>query len=314
MQSFKPLITFEDEDKIPENSGIALAIGVFDGVHLGHRAIINAVCRIAEKRGAIPCAVTFEPHPRSVFGNAPELLVPFDERKRLLKKSGASHVGVINFSAGVASLAPEKFLDLLVNDRRFHLEGISVGEHWRFGYRGAGGRELIADYAGKYGFDFTAVPELLDGSNTISSSLIRSLVSKGDIKRAAAMLGRNPFLFGTVEKGFGIAGTKLDAPTANLRVSCGVMVPDGVYAAKVHLDGNVFAAAVNVGTAPTFGVNQRRVEIHLLDWQGNLYGRYLALELVEFLRREKRFDSWCELKEQISSDVSKIREILKSEK
>ena len=169
---------------------------------------------------------------------------------------------------------------------------------------------MIEKFSQEYGFAFSSVPELEDGNDIISSSLIRNLVKSGNLERASKLLRRNVFLYGHVAKGFGVAGRELAAPTANLEVEFGVVPADGVYAAKVHLDGCEYAAAVNIGVAPTFGVGKKRVEIHLIDWSGDLYGKYLALEIVEFLREEKKFDSGSELKKTIAEDISRIKEIL----
>ena len=200
MQFFQPLFGFDQAGEVSPGTKIALAIGVFDGVHSGHREIIRTVCRMAEARSAVACALTFEPHPKSIVGAPPELLTSPEERRRLLLDAGADITGTIVFDRQTASIEPEDFLLKLINDPRFELAGISVGEHWRFGNRGKGGGKLIADFAKQYGFEFSAVPELEEDGVVISSSVIRKMISDGNISGAARMLGRYPSLEGRVEK------------------------------------------------------------------------------------------------------------------
>lgn len=304
------MIGFDGTESSQNPPRLTLAIGVFDGVHLGHRRILHTTCELAKKNNSTPCAVTFDPHPRSIFGFPPELLIPFEERKKRLLNCGAKVIGTIGFTREVAALSPEDFLLSLLNDRRFELAGICVGEHWHFGKAGMGGKELLAGYAKKYGFDFRAVPEISDGNEIISSSTIRKMFSSGNLERGSAMLGAPCMLFGKVVRGFGVAGSKLEAPTANLDVACGITPPDGVYACRAIVDGVSHPAAVNIGVAPTFDVGTRRVEIHLLNWTGDLYDKNIALEVVQRVRSEKKFSSPEELKKQISSDVAEIRGIL----
>lgn len=307
MQFFQPLFDFDQAKNILPETRLALAVGVFDGVHNGHRQIIKTVRNMADRRGAMACAVTFSPHPRALFGAAPQLLVSEEVRRRLLVDAGADITGTIKFDTAVSQLAPEEFLERLVQDPRFELAGICVGEHWHFGSRGSGNGELINKFAEKYNFEFCAVPELDDGDDIISSSLIRKLIEQGSLERAEKLLGSRIRLSGKVVHGFGVAGRELSAPTANLAVEYGVTPPNGVYACLVELDGVVHKAAVNIGVAPTYQVGTRRVEIHLLDWSGELYGRQIMLEIVKFIRKEQKFHDSAALKEQISKDIVEIR-------
>ena len=310
MQLSERMFIFDCDESLILDSPLVLAVGVFDGVHAGHRKIIETARFLADKCQAKVCALTFEPHPRSLFGEAPELLVGEAFRRQLLLEAGADCVGVIDFTSEVAALSPEEFLLCLINDDRFKLAGICVGEHWHFGSKGRGGRALIEKFSQEYGFAFSSVPELEDGNDIISSSLIRSLIKDGNLERAAKLTGRNTFLFGKVIHGFGVAGKELSAPTANLELKYGVVPPDGVYAARVHLDGKIHSAAVNIGVAPTYSVGVRRIEIHLLDWNGSLYDRELALEIVKFIRKEQKFQNPAALKEQIIKDIASIKNAL----
>ena len=310
MQFFQPLFDFDQTESVSPGTRLALAVGVFDGVHAGHRQIIKTVRTMADQSGSKACAVTFSPHPRSLFGSAPQLLVSEHIRRKLLLSAGADITGTIKFDQETAQLAPEDFLERLLRDDRFELAGICVGEHWHFGNRGSGGRELIEKFAEKYDFKFCAVPELNDGEDIISSTLIRKLLEQGELKRAERLLCSRICLSGKVVHGFGVASKELSAPTANLDVEYGVIPPNGVYACFAEIDGIVHQAAANIGVAPTFSVGKRRVEVHLLDSSENLYDKTVNLEIVDFIRSEKKFNSADELKRQIFSDIEKIKLIL----
>jgi len=298
------MLKFERSPAAP----LVLAIGVFDGVHSGHRQIISRAAALAARSGASPAAVTFVPHPREVLGEPPQLLMPVEERRRLLLQAGAWTTGTINFSPEIAALEPELFLRKLTAE--LVLAGITVGEHWRFGRGGRGNRELLQEFARKNNITFLPCPELEMDGETVSSSAIRRYIAAGNLERAAAMLGRPPALYGKVVHGYGDATRRLDSPTANLELSCGILPPNGVYAGKVICGGTPFAAAVNIGCSPTFDRerSERRIEVHLLDFKGSLYDQELAVSLLKYLRPERRFDSVDELKAQIATDIRIIRQ------
>lgn len=293
-----------------ESFRIAAAIGVFDGVHLGHRAILAETVRIAAAIGATPVAVTFDPHPRAVLRpeEPPTLLVPLEERLRLLREAGAAEVRVIDFTPEFARLAPEEFLMRLPGADI--LGAICVGENWRFGKGGAGNREFLQRYCRENSIVFSASKLVTVDGETVSSTGIRRAIAAGKLALAAAMLGRNYALFGKVEYGYHAATEKLDCPTANLAVEGGVLPPDGVYAAAVRLENRLYPAAVNIGFAPTFGWSEhkRRVEVHMLDFTGKIYGAPMSVELLSHLREERMFAGPEELKEQIGRDIATIRD------
>lgn len=291
---------------------LTLGIGVFDGVHLGHRRIIAEVTGLARANGSVPAAMTFDPHPRAVLcpDEPPVLLVPLKERVRLLREAGAGLVWVQPFTPEFARLEPEQFLERLFACSDIELAGICVGEKWRFGRGGRGGRETLAAYAESHRLEFRACPELELNNETVSSSAIRRAISAGKLEQATAMLGRPYRLIGTVERGYHAASDRLDCPTANLALSAGVLPPDGVYAAAAYRNGVPYAAVVNIGFAPTFGWEQakRRVEVHLLDFHGNLYGSELGVEFLHYLREERTFSDPEALKRQIDGDILQIRD------
>lgn len=286
------------------NTPLVLGLGVFDGVHLGHRRIISEVLAMAKRHDAVPAAVTFHPHPRQVLcpDDPPRLLLPMTERRRLLREAGAQIVGVIEFDKKFAVTEPLDFLEALLHEREFRLAGICVGSRWRFGHFGAGDKEVIKRFSAANGVDFTPCEEVVIGGETVSSSAIRRAVAAGRIEHAGALLGRPPRLFGTVARGNGIAGSVLHAPTANLEISCGVLPPDGVYAGSIRIGSRNFPAAVNIGFSPTFGGADRRIEAHLLSFDGSLYGMELELELLSFIRHEQKFSSPEALRTRIRED------------
>ena len=294
----------------------AVGIGVFDGVHRGHQRLLSELAALAARTGAEPLALTFDPHPRSVLH--PEeptlLLIPPAVRAEQLLQAGASRVLVVPFTRELAARSPEAFLERTFGASE--LAGLCVGSNWRFGAGGRGTIATLAAYAGVRGAELLPVPELeLDGA-VVSSSRIRRLIGAGRLEAAAALLGRRYRLYGVVERGVHFAGARLGRPTANLALRCGVLPPDGVYAARAVLpDGATYPAAVNLGVAPTFhwaGVG-RRLEVHLLDYSGDLYGTPLAVELLRHLRAERSFSGAAELARQIELDIAAIRNLCSRE-
>ena len=291
---------------------VVLGIGVFDGVHLGHRRIIAEVADLAKSTRSLPVAVTFFPHPREVLcpEAPPRLLLPPEERLRRLREAGAAGIGIIDFSSRIAATSPDDFLHAILSGSAV-IRGICVGTRWRFGRNGEGDMHFLKMELARRGVAFNAVPELeLDGE-LVSSSAIRDAIAAGELSRAERMLGAPACLYGTVEPGFHEATDILDAPTANLHVDYGVFPPDGVYAVWAIVDGKRHPAVTNIGVAPTFGRgSERRVETHLFDFSGDLYRRALTVELRQKLRDELRFPSPAELKRQIAADRVRALQIL----
>jgi riboflavin kinase/FMN adenylyltransferase len=271
-----------------------VALGTFDGVHLGHREVI---------RGA-DTVLTFEPHPLSVVRPEalPRLLDTFAIKRDIIASLGVEELVVIPFDRELAGWEAAEFVERVLV-RRLHASHVSVGENFRFGHAARGDAGLLLRHPG---FETRVVPLVEVGGETVSSSRIRALVGAGEMAAAAEFLGR-PFLFeGRVEPG-DRRGRELGMPTANLVPDEAFVVPGhGVYAARA-LDR---AAAVNVGVRPTFGTGRGvLVEVHLIDWSGNLYGRELRVAFLERLRGERRFESVPELVEQMWMDVERARQI-----
>jgi riboflavin kinase/FMN adenylyltransferase len=268
----------------------AVALGTFDGVHLGHRRVLDATIAA----GPTPTVVTFDPHPREALGYGVELLVPLERRLELLAEAGIEETLVVDFDLELAQLPPEAFAERVL--RPLGTEVVLAGSNFRFGRGRAGDLALLE----RLGFDARPVP-LVDG---VSSTRIRDLLRGGEVERAAKLLGRPPEIAGTVVAGDARGGT-LGFPTANLRPEPGVLVPGyGIYAGAA--DGR--RAAISIGTNPHYGGDERRIEAFLLDFAGDLYGRHLTLELWQRLRDEQAFESEAELVAQIDRDVEATRQ------
>lgn len=299
-------------------SSVAVAVGVFDGVHLGHQKLLTELLNVAKMYHAVPVAMTFYPHPRELVNSrsAPQLLLPPEEKIRMLGQCGAEAVISIHFTREFAAQAPDEFIESCLFSGGVKVEGLCVGQKWRFGAGASGDSVFLERKAREKGFAFVPVDELRTPEGMIiSSTAIRKALAEGNLDLAASMLGRNYSLFGTVEEGYHNATRKLDSPTANLHMAAGILPPNGVYAGFAHVDGMRYPAAMNLGVSPTFraeyGRIDRRLELHLLDgFCGSLYGKCLQAELVSFLRPERRFANPEELKKQIQNDIEEINHIL----
>lgn len=268
----------------------AVALGTFDGVHLGHRRVLEA----AVAAGETSTAVTFEPHPRVALGYDVEVLTSLERRLELLAEAGIDEALVVDFDLEVAQLGPEEFVERVLAP--IGTDVVVAGANFRFGRGRSGDLDLLR----RLGLDVRAVP-LVEGA---SSTRIRDLLRAGEVERAARLLGRPAEVEGTVVAGDARGGT-LGFPTANLRPGSGLLVPGyGIYAGAA--DGH--RAAISIGTNPHYGGGERRIEAFLLDFSGDLYGRKLLLQLWQRLRDERAFESEAELVAQIGRDVEATRE------
>jgi riboflavin kinase / FMN adenylyltransferase len=267
----------------------AVALGTFDGVHRGHRRVIEA----ALAAGLAPTVVTFDPHPRVALGNRVELLATLERRLELLADLGVEETLVVPFDLELAQLEPETFAEMIL--RPIGTQVVVAGQNFRFGRGRKGDLALLRSL----GFEVQLVPH----EDGISSTQIRQLLAAGEVQVAAGLLGRPPEVDGTVVAGDARGGT-LGYPTANLAVGSDLLVPaHGIYAGSAA--GH--RAAVSIGTNPHYGGEERRVEAFLLDFTGDLYGRRLLVELWARLREERVFASEAALVEQIARDVEAAR-------
>jgi riboflavin kinase/FMN adenylyltransferase len=291
-----------------------LAIGVFDGVHLGHQALVRATADRAKAEGGTPLAATFDPLPIELLapGAPPSALSDIDERCALLAAAGASAVVVFGFTRDFALLSPEEFT------RRVKAAGdvrrVYVGEDFQFGRDRSGDVRRLVALGEREGFAVeVAAPVMADG-RIVSSTRIRNALLAGDVGEAARLLGRPYAVTGVVEHG-DRRGRALGFPTVNLGVPPNRLLPrDGIYAVWAEVNGSRVAAAASLGVRPTFGGGERRLEAYLLDWSGDLYGDRVKAEFVTRLRDELRFASADELARQIAKDVENTRTALARER
>jgi len=320
-----------DLDAVPADLGrTVVTLGTFDGVHVGHRAVLSRLVRRAHEEPAVPAvAITFDPHPAQVLSpdRAPELITSLDQRLELMADAGVDAALVLEFTRELAQWSPHRFVEDVVVGR-LQARSMVVGADTRFGHRNAGDVQTLRDLGEEHGFDVDVVAELAPqraagepATGRWSSSDIRSALAEGDVARAARGLGRPHRLSGVVVHG-DHRGRELGFPTANLEPGAHGLVPaDGVYAGWMlrpeaagltdHRTDRVLPAAVSIGTNPTFDGTQRRVEAYVLDRTDlDLYGERVRLELVERLRPTLRFDSVEALVEQMGQDVERCREVL----
>ncbi len=307
---------------IPELAALGLhrvvaALGVFDGVHAGHRRVIEGTVALARSLDAAPIVVTFRPHPREVLrpDQAPALLSTDRQKVRLLGELGVQAVVFLEFTPAFADLGAEAFVQRYLAVADPQVVGLSVGSDWRFGHQGEGTVEVLAELGRQYGFVVQPALEVEDGSEPISSTRIRAAVASGDLVLAARFLGHPYAVQGTVSHGKGQGDRAFGCPTANLDEPRVQLPPNGVYAAVARLDDEdrQLPGIAYVGQAPTMGADAHPrpvVELHLFDFSGDLYGRCVEVEFHEFLRGDQVFANRTELREQIERDVARAQRIL----
>lgn len=310
--NFKTMTQIETElSRLKLNQPIVLTIGVFDGVHLGHQALIAETIRQAKQIGALSGVITFSGHPRQILGKHRNLphLTSVDQRIKLLKATGIDRVITLTFNNETASLPAADFIGLLV--KYLSMKGLVVGPDFALGKGRGGDIGSLKALSEKHGYSLTVVSPRYKGGHKISSTLVRKAMAESDMKRVHDLLGRCFSLEGNVIRGEG-RGAKLGIPTANLEIVPDQALPaDGVYATIASIDGREIPSITNIGTRPTFGAGSRTVETHMLDYSGQLYGRSLEIAIIEQLRTEEKFTSPDKLLEQIKEDIAKARQILK---
>jgi riboflavin kinase / FMN adenylyltransferase len=287
-----------------------LAIGVFDGVHLGHQAVISTSTRHAHSVDGTPVVVTFDPHPAKILRpqDAPHLLTATEHKIALIRALGVGHLLIIKFDKSFAETPPENFVEQLVQHAK-PLREICVGHEWSFGKNRAGNLDLLKKLGERFDFNVVGITPVKVNGAVVSSTAIRQAVEAGDFGKAAEMLGREYTILGTVTGGEKL-GKKIGFPTANLSAHSEQFPPNGVYFAEAWLDGVLLHGVVNLGFRPTVssGKPERTLEIHLLDFDRDIYGKDLEIRFVRYLRPEKKFESVDALVRQIEIDVRQARE------
>ena len=302
-----------DFDDISSDTDSVVTIGTFDGLHIGHRRIIDKLKESAKKNNCRSVVITFNPHPRTIFKVYPpvSLLSTFDEKTNLFRQTGIDALWVINFTKEFAALSSETFVkEYLIN--KLNVKEIIIGHDHRFGKDRDGDEKKLKSIGLEYGFTVVPVEAITVEGKIVSSSKIREALNNGDIRLANLFLGRKYTLGGTVIDGEK-RGRTLGFPTANIgNIEANKLIPEiGIYAVNVLLEGRKLKGVINIGKRPTFKNDDSILpEVHILDFDEDIYGKKIEVEFVERLRGEKKFSSKEELIEQIKADKEKSREIL----
>ncbi len=281
------------------------ALGFFDGVHLGHQALLRQCCALAAQQDCQAAALTFDTHPEAlVLGKAPVLLNTPQDRLRLLRNFGIGPVHTLKFTRETMSMPWQDFFRMLLD---YGAAGFVCGDDFRFGYRGEGTAQKLKAACEELGLPCEVLPEQTLKNTRISSTHIRSLIEGGEMATAVRFLGHPHILTGQVIHGRKL-GRKLGVPTANLRLPDGLAVPKfGVYACRAQVGGRSYPAVTNIGTRPTVSGRGITVETWFLDYEGDLYDQEITLEFYRFLRPEMKFSDLSALQRQIQADARKVR-------
>lgn len=288
-----------------------VTVGFFDGVHLGHRAVLGRTVRAARERDLPSVAVTFDRHPREVLtpGREPRLVTSVDRKATLIEDIGIETLLVLEFTEGFSHWAAETFISRVLVDG-LHAAHCVMGANFTFGHRAAGTVEMLIEAGPSFGFTAERVDLVDVDRRRVSSSSIREALGEGDLAWPTQALGRRFVLDGSVVPGSG-RGHALGYPTANLRTWPRLLLPGrGIYAGRATVDGAPHVAAISVGTNPTFGVEPLHVEAYLLDFEDDITGLPIALEFWAYLRDEARFDSVDQLSAAMAEDVSRTRDLV----
>jgi len=304
-----------DLEHLPEFRNAVVTIGTFDGVHSGHRYILQQLEQAAAGCNGETVIVTFDPHPREVLGANPgavKLLTTLPEKIALLEKQGIDHLVVVPFTRAFSELSAQAYLeDFLI--ARFHPHTIIIGYDHRFGHNREGGLELLEEEKSKYGFELIEIPQQVVHDLTVSSTKIRNSLNDGDIRLANELLGYRYFMTGAVVHGDKM-GRQLGFPTANLKLTDErKLIPsEGIYAVQVALNRHwtTIPAVMSIGTRPTFNGTDLRLEVHIFDFNREIYGQTLTVYFEEYIRPNLKFNNIEDLVKQITLDAEKAKEIL----
>ena len=304
------MTTFQELAKASPSRDTVLTIGTFDGVHLGHRQLLQRLKAMAASKDLLPVVLTFRNHPRLVLNPGVTLhyITPLGDRAALLRSEGVDLVITVDFSHELSLLKAREFVALL--SEHLKMRGLVVGPDFALGHRREGDIPTLKRLGEQMGYWVEPVEPILMGKIVIRSSVIRSLLTQGDVESANRMLGRRYSLTGLVVEG-DRRGRLLGFPTANLALDNDIVVPaDGIYATWAIVEGQRYQSATSIGVRPTFGVSSRTVEAFILDFEGDIYGKPLTLEFASRLREERAFPSAEALVEQMKLDVEEARAIL----
>lgn len=294
----------------------AVAIGNFDGLHLGHQAVIGAMMGAAQARALVPSVLTFEPHPRRFFApqTPPFRIAPLHDKLVRLREAGVVQLLMPRFNQAFASMPAEKFLEDVLG-RILAAKAVVTGENFAFGHKRGGNSAMLQAWGDANDVQIITVPPVLIAGQVCSSSAVRAAICVGDMRRAHDLLGRHYCLAGRVVHGEG-RGRGIGFPTANVALLPGLILPAlGVYAVRATIDNATYAGVANLGLRPTIGDGtQPRLEVHLFDFEHDIYGKRMMVSLVEHVRPEKKFDSVAALAHQIRVDSDRANMLLRGSK
>ncbi len=302
--------SYKNADKIIESCVVTL--GNFDGVHLGHRELFRAILSSSRRLGCPAVVCTFNPHPLKFLApdKAPPLLNTLEEKRRLIAASHVDYLLEIPFTRDFAVMSPEVFIEEILIGK-LHVKELVVGYDYAFGKARRGNAEFLAAYGRKAGFAVNVLQPVSVAGEPYSSTRIRNLIMAGDVAEAKTLLGRHYNFEGKVVPGFQ-RGRKMGFPTANLVTDKELIPASGVYAVKVRHNLQEFDGVINLGNRPTFTDGKVTIEVHLLDFSGDLYGEDLRVYFVERLREERKYSNIKELSDAIADDVLQARQILQN--
>jgi riboflavin kinase/FMN adenylyltransferase len=295
----------------PEYRSSVITIGNFDGIHLAHQEILQRVVQEARERRARSVVITFDPHPQKVLHPERQpfyLLTTLDEKMKLIESLGIDAVLLITFTQAFSAITADAFVREILWDK-LRIQKVFIGHDYAFGNRKQGNEDFLRSMGGMLGFEVESINTFTVNDTIVSSTNVRMAILDGDVRKAALLLGRPYSVSGAVIRGYQ-RGKEIGIPTANIEPGKELLPANGVYAVVVDLEGVHYAGVLNVGFNPTFSNEKLSVEVHIMNFGEELYGKYLTVSFIERIRSEMKFESPQKLVEQILRDKAKAEEIL----
>ena len=306
------MLVEEELASLSPKKDMLLTIGVFDGVHRGHKYLLSQLKELAKRQNLLSGVVTFRQHPQQMLSPQTKLpcLTDLARRTNLLKNEGIDAIITLSFTPELAQLSPRQFLRLL--KKYLRMRGLVIGPDFALGQNREGDATTLRALGQDMNFNVTVVSPIVVNGEVVSSTTIRNALAKGNMKKVSNLIGLSFSLHGRVITGVG-RGVELGFPTANLDVNSEQALPaDGVYATWTYIDDKAYQSMTNIGRRPTFGDSKRIIEVHILDYYSNLYGCEIKIDIIDRIRGEKQFDTVDKLKKQITGDIKQGRAILNS--
>ena len=306
------MLVEEELASLSPKKDMLLTIGVFDGVHRGHKYLLSQLKELAKRQNLLSGVVTFRQHPQQMLSPQTKLpcLTDLARRTNLLKNEGIDAIITLSFTPELAQLSPRQFLSLL--KKYLRMRGLVIGPDFALGQNREGDATTLRALGQDMNFSVTVVSPIVVNGEVVSSTTIRNALAKGNMKKVSNLIGLSFSLHGRVSTGVG-RGVELGFPTANLDVNSEQALPaDGVYATWTYIDDKAYQSMTNIGRRPTFGDSKRIIEVHILDYYSNLYGCEIKIDIIDRIRGEKQFDTVDKLKKQITGDIKQGRAILNS--